>query len=193
MSIAYRIYANDGAGGPVDYSTAVATTSGLTYATAALALGSDTTFAVRAYDTASLLEDQNVDARCRVLLDAAGVDITGRPRPISGLSAVARAGGTARVEWAWPYAARPYPTGFKVWLTAGSTTNFAASPAATVAFTGPSGAATLAGLADGSAYVVSVRAYTALADDGNTLSAAVTGDSTGPAAPTLTLTASDLG
>ena len=72
MAISYNIYANDGMGGDVDYSTPIATTSDLTYATGPLATPSDNTFAVRAFDTASCIEEANTDARVRIILDASG-------------------------------------------------------------------------------------------------------------------------
>jgi len=75
MATQYRIYKNDGAGGPIDYGTVVATvTSGTTYDTAPIATGSDVRFAVRAFDSLSTQEEKNVDAFVRI--------VTGRsPRP----------------------------------------------------------------------------------------------------------------
>src|SRR5205823_5244328 len=62
---------------------------------------SDNRFAVRAFDTASGIEEANTDARVRVLIDPAGNDVTARPNPINGLSARRTAGGTCRLAWGY--------------------------------------------------------------------------------------------
>ncbi len=71
----------------------IATTSGLTYTVGPLAAPSDNTFAVRAFDTISGIEEANTDARVRIILDAAGNDVTARPNSVVGLSATADGGG----------------------------------------------------------------------------------------------------
>src|SRR5690349_11807576 len=117
MTIQYRIYSNNNAGGPVDYSAPVATVSGLTWDTPALPLSSDTTYAVRAYDTASGLEDANVDARVRIVIDASGADVSARPNPPSHLTAEPRAGGKVMVTWQYnPGGQGAAPTGFRVYV-----------------------------------------------------------------------------
>lgn len=184
MSTRYRVYKNDGAGGPVDYGTVVATvTSGTSCVASALATPSDTTFAVRAYDSVSGLEEDNVDCRVRIVIDAAGVDVTNRPNAPVGLTARATAGGGAVVEWGYATAGqRGAPTGFKVWATAGASVNYAVSPAATVSYAAgrPSHTATLTGLVDGTSYSIGVRATNAKGDETNTNKTTVVGDSTGP-------------
>mgnify|MGYP003532320853 FL=1 len=185
MATHYHVYANDHAGGPVDYGSVVATvTVGTTYAAAALSTSTDTTFAVRAFDSVSGHEEKNVDCRVRIVIDAAGVDVTGRPNAPYGLRARATAGGGATAEWAYNSASQGgAPTGFKVWLTLGDTPNYVASPAATVAYsTGtPYFRATLTGLTDATEYVVAVRAYNAAGNETNTSATSlVVGDSTGP-------------
>jgi len=185
LSTRYHVYKNDGAGGPVDYSTVVASvTSGTAYVGSALALSSDTTFAVRAYDSVSGLEEDNVDCRVRIVVDGSGADVTGRPNAPTNLTARATAGGGAVVEWSYnPRSQGGVPTGFKVWLTSGPTPNYGVSPAATVAYS-PGKIhfrAELSGLADGTSYVVAVRAYNSVGTETNTVvTANVTGDSTGP-------------
>lgn len=183
MSTQYHIYKNDSAGGLVDYSTVIATISGLTYAASALPLSSDTTFAVRAFDTVSGYEDLSVDSTVRIVVDGSGVNITSRPNPPTMLAATAEAGGTALVEWSYNAGGQlGSPTGFKVWLTVGGTVNYAASPAATVSYYRgtPRYSTVLSGLTDGTAYVVGVRAYNATTIETNTLSASVTGKTTAP-------------
>lgn len=190
MATHYHVYASDGLGGPVDYSAAVATVSGLTWASPALAAGSRWTFAVRAFDTVSGLEESNLDARASVALDAARADVTGVPNPPTGLTARATAGGTARVTWAYnPGGQGGAPTGFRVY--AGTPAVGYATPAATVAYSAgsPSFSATLAGLTDGAAYVVAVRSYNATAEEANTSTVTLTADATGPSqVPSLVAT-----
>lgn len=194
MATQYHVYKNDGAGGPVDYSTIVATvTSGTTYTGSALAASSDTTFAVRAFDSVSGLEEENVDCRVRIVLDSGRADITTRPNPPVGLSAHAKAGGKALVTWAYnPRGQGGAPTSFKVWLTAGTSVNYAASPATTVTYSAhtQSYRVTLSGLSDATAYVVGVRATNASGDETNATKVSIVGDTTGPnAVDSLTATA----
>lgn len=187
MALEYRVYANDGAGGPVDYTTPVATTSSLTYVGSALPLSSDTTFAVRTRDTVSGLEDLNTDARVQIVVNAAGADVTNRPNAPRGLTARLLAAGSIRVEWLYPPAGQlGAPTSFKVWATLGASVNYAASPSTTVTYDPGRQlySATLTGLTGGSAYSVGVRATNASGDETNTASVAITPDSTAPSAPT---------
>lgn len=185
MATQYHVYSNDHAGGPVDYTTPVATVAGLTWTSGALSAGSDSLYAVRAFDTVSGLEESNVDAVARLILDASRVDITNRPGAPKDLTATPTAGGTCRVSWGYsPIAGGGIPTSFKVWKTLGTSVNFAASPAATVPYSAAQATyhADLSGLSDGTQYAIGVRAVNALADDGNTAQVLVTGDATGPAA-----------
>lgn len=186
MSTRYHVYANDGAGGPVDYSSVVASvTSGTTYVASALALSSDTTFAVRAYDSVSGLEEDNVDCRVRIVVDGSGADVTGRPNAPTNLTARATAGGGAVVEWSYnPRSQGGAPTSFKVWATSGGSVNYAVSPATTATYRVGTlrFSATLSGLPDGTSYAIGVRAHNASGDETNTLATSVKGDSTGPSA-----------
>jgi len=101
MPVSYHIYANDGRGGDVDHSTPIATTAALTHGVGPLAAPSDTTFAVRAFDAASGIEEANTDARVRIIIDAGGNDATARPNAPLGLSALATAGGGLLVAWSY--------------------------------------------------------------------------------------------
>ena len=185
MATQYHVYANDHAGGPIDYGTPVATVAGLIWTSGTLSAGSDSLYAVRAFDTVSTLEESNVDAVARLVLDASRVDITNRPGTPKDLTARPTAGGGCRVTWSYsPIAGGAAPTSFKVWNTVGTSVNYAAAPAATVPYSAGQVLyhADLAGLSDGTQYAIGVRAVNALADDGNTVQVLVTGDATGPAA-----------
>lgn len=186
MAIQYHVYANDGAGGPVDTVTPVATVSGLSWLTPTLLPDSDWTWLIRAFDTVSGLEEQNVVAKVRVKLDGSGNDVTAVPNPPRNLAARAKSGGTAVVDWAYVSAGQSgAPTGFRVWLTAGPTVNYAAAPAVTVPAVGNNPlrfySAALSGLSDGVEYAIGVRAYNASGAETNTVAASVVGSSVPPA------------
>lgn len=182
--IEYRIYRNDGAGGPVDYSAPIATVSALGYRADPIPPGSDVTFAVRARDAATGLEERNTDATARIATDAAGADRTHRPASPVGLTVRATAGGRAKVEWFQPGAARKEeaPTEFRVYLAAEpGPIDFAAPPSATrPGWDNQPFSAEVEGLADGSGYLVAVRAANASGDDGNSAAATVVGSTRGP-------------
>ncbi len=181
MATSYNVYANNSAGGPVDYSTVVANVSTLTYTTSALSFPSDTTFAIRATDGTH--EESNVDARVRIVLDSSGNDVGNIPNPVIAVSAIPTAGGSIRVDWAHvPSPTATNPTGFHVWATVGGVVNYAASPDATVAWLPglTRYSAVVSGLTGGAAYSVGVRAYSASGDDGNTILSPVTPLSSGP-------------
>jgi hypothetical protein len=180
VTIQYHIYTNDSAGGPVDYQTPIATVSATSFAAPPLAAGSDTTFAIRAFDPSSGLEEANVDARVRVILDALGNDITGRPAPVLGLSARAAAGGSIVVNWVRnPAAQADRPTGYNLYV--GSPTPSFSSPAASLADTGARDyRATISGLTDGVAYQVVVRCFNAAGEEQNTNALTLTALSSGP-------------
>jgi hypothetical protein len=134
MTISYNIYANNGMGGDVNYLAPVATTPELTYAVGALAMPSDNTFAVRAFDTVSGIEEANTGARVRVILDASGNDITARPNAVVGLSARPTAGGTCWVSWGYDSSGQGGPPSlFNVTLSTGSTASLA-NPIVSIAY-----------------------------------------------------------
>lgn len=180
--IEYLIYSGDNADGPVDYSTPVATVTGLTWSGPALPPGSTTRFAVRARDSVTGLAELNTDAVVTIEVDAAGSDRAGLPAAPAGLVATPIAGGAVRVEWAWPYARGPYPSGFRVYGDAGTGTVDYATVLADEAFLAPGlpGRATLTGLAGGTTYAFGVRAYNAAGLEANTSVASATSDATPP-------------
>lgn len=161
MAISYHIYANDGRGGEVAYDSPIATTTAPTYTVGPLVAPSDNSFAVRAFDATSGIEEANTDARVRVVIDASGNDVTSRPNAVNGLSARPTAGGTCRVAWGYDATGQGGPpSGFEVALTPST-----ASPAATVAYLpGVAGyGCTLSGLAGDTSYTIAVRALGASA------------------------------
>jgi hypothetical protein len=190
MATNYRIYSGGMSGGPVDYSTPVATVSGLSWATPALPANAVVTYAVRAFDTVSGLEEPNVDARVTIRVNAAQADITGLPNAPTGLTATPAAGATARVAWQYnPGGQGGVPTGFRVYV--GTPTPNYGAVAATVPYAAGKSAylSTLAGpLVDGSIYQVGVRSYNATGTESNTTVASFTADGTGPS-PVDSLTA----
>ena len=134
MPVAYHIYANDGRGGPVDYSRPIGNTAALTFTTPALALSSDFTFAVRAYDVATGLEEANTAAVARTVVDAKGLDVTGLPKPPHAVAVVPTQDGACQVSWGHgPDSRYGAPAQFLVFLTpVGQAAS--GTPAAVVAF-----------------------------------------------------------
>lgn len=174
MAVQYRLYRNNGAGGPVDYSTVVNTSSTPTFNTPALALNSDNLFAVRARETTTSLEEENIDQVVRIVVDGAGNNVTARPNAPTGVSAVRKGSGGVRVAWGYsPAGEGGAPTEFRVWITAGASVNYAAAPAAVVAATGAEWyAVEVSGLTNGQAYAVGVRAANAIGVETNTTATA---------------------
>jgi hypothetical protein len=191
-AIVYYVYAGDSNGGPVDYSRLIGQTYLLTFDSVPLAHSTSTRFGVRVHSSVTGLTEQNTDAQVFIVVGPAGEDLSNLPPAPVGLTVRAAKGGTAVVEWAYPYLKLPsLPTGFHVYLTAGSTLDYA-TPAATVPY-GPASLpiafrrpqpgnyrATLTGLADGTSYVVGVRAYNAAGEEANTVALSVVGDTTAP-------------
>jgi len=184
MSTEYHIYANTGAGDPINYSSVIATTASLTWTSGALAYPGTWMFGARAFDTVSTLEEANLDAAVKLILDSGGNDITSRPAPPLALRAFALAGAAIRVEWSYnTISPSIVPTGFHVYI--GTPTVSYGSPAATVSFQSAiagSFVANLTGLTSGDVYQIGVRAYNSTAEEPNTVTVTVTADSVGPAA-----------
>jgi len=182
VSIQYRLYWNGGNGGPVDWTTPIATVSGLSYSPPALATPSDNTFGVRAYNTATGLDDGSIDATCRIVLDAAGNDITGRPAAPTGLSASPIKSGGIHVAWQFVPGGQPLPTGFHVYVKAGSPPACTpGSQSETVTYgSGRNFFANITGGLDGTTYYVIVRAYNGTAEEPNTNAVTVVADAAGP-------------
>src|SRR6059058_2586533 len=103
MALVYDIYAGSSSGGPVDYTTPVATVSALSWTGPALPPSSTTKFGVRARDTVSGLGELNTDATVTIVVDPAGVDLSALPPPPQSVRATAQAAGAVLVEWAYPY------------------------------------------------------------------------------------------
>lgn len=182
VTVLYTVYGNDGAASPIDYGTALATTSGHTWSTT-ISVSGVKRLAVRAKWQGTSLEEQNLDAFVEVLIDGSLADVTATPAAPVGLVATSRTGGFAFAEWSYPLPTSPSkrPTGFKVY--AGSPAPSYGSPVATIPYTGAlSYSASLSGLSTG-LHGVSVRAYNATAEEGNTVVASFTADSTPPDVP----------
>ena len=184
MSLTYHVYANTGAGDPIDYSTIVATTPSLTWTSGALSPGT-WRFGVRAYDTSNSLEEENLHASTTLFLDPSNNDITNRPSAPFGLRGFATAAGGIRVEWAYnTINPSPIPTGFHVYRGTGGTPSYG-SPVATVPFTSAIAGtfvANLTGGVNGTIYTIGVRAYNATAEEANQNTVNVTALSVGPTA-----------
>jgi hypothetical protein len=187
MPIVYDVFAGNSAGGPIDYTTPVATTSSLSATLSALALNSSTWFGVRARDTVSGYSDLNTDAQVMIAIDGAGNDVSARPNAPETLKATPKANGAILVEWAYPYPLKT-PTGFRVYKGTDGTVSYG-SPAATVPYSGRYGSALLTGLTGGTAYSIGVRSYSAAGEDPNTASVTATADTT-PPGNVVSLTAS---
>ncbi len=183
MAIVYQVFSNDGAGGPIDYSTVVATVSGTSFTTGALALSGDYRFGVRAMDTATGLGEANTQASVRIVLDATGNDVGRVPNAPFSVTARATSGGGCLVSWTYfAVGQAAAPANFLVYLTAGTSPSLA-TPAATIAYkSGVAGySCQLGGLLDATTYTVSVVSKGAGALASSVAgSATVVGDATPP-------------
>jgi hypothetical protein len=185
MATEYHVYVNTGVGDPINYSSVVGTTATLTYQTAVLSYPGTWSFGVRAFDTASGLEEQNIDCARTIVLDASGNDITNRPAPPSGLRAFALAGGSMRVEWYYrPISGATAPSGFHVYTGTAGMPSYTIPAATTLVSTriANSFVANMRGFTDGTTYAVGVRAFNGTAEETNTVTVSVTAIATGPAA-----------
>ena len=173
--IGYHIYWNAGTGGPVDLTTPYLTTTNLTVNTGALTYPGDYTFLVRAYDTVSGLEESNVVARFRLVLDGSGNAVGNRPRPPVGLSARPGASGEALLTWAaLPRGPHGSVTSYRVY--GGSPSVIYTTPLLTVPVnrTSLTQRATVTGLTPGSSYEFAVRAVNGAGEEANALTVALT-------------------
>lgn len=184
MSIEYRVYAgSDTSGGPINYGLVVATTTDNAWTIPALNANEHVRYAVRAYDTVSGLEDPNMDVQVEIITDAAGNDISGRPRPPVHLSADAVAAGRIAVRWA-DLAPRDHrvANAYHVWAQTPGPIDYGLSPDAVVERVGSQAVyqAVLSGLTGGADYTIGVRAVNDVADDGNTDTVTVTAPASDP-------------
>jgi hypothetical protein len=136
--VSFRVFDNGGNGGPIDYSTPVATVAGVTSWTTPFSLTPGTwRIGVRSYDGFGDSgfgygpwgglgsgfgeagfgcsgfgsgEGQNLDCAVTIVIDADGNDVTNLPLPPVGLRAFALAGGSIRVEWWYPPWLEPVPS-----------------------------------------------------------------------------------
>lgn len=182
--IVWDIFTNDGAGGPINYATPIATVSSPTFTTSALPLNSDNRFAVRARDSANALSELNVDAIVRIIVDGAGADVSALPPAPFGLTARAKSGGTAEVSFQIDPYDRVKPTQFSIYLTPfASGSPSWSTPAATISAI--SGRryyrSTLTGLSDGASYWIGVRSSNGSIQEKNTTTIDIVGSSIGPA------------
>ena len=176
----YHVYANAGDGGPIDYSTPVATVDGLEWATPVLDAPGQHRFGVRAFGSISGLEEENVDAAVLIVLNDDGDDVTNRPAPPFGLRLRSESGGVVVAEWSHPGGVGANrPTGFHVYT--GDPEPSYAAPALTVSAKAVFGAfsARLTGLTDGP-LAVAVRAFNATAEEDNDNFITVVVDGTPP-------------
>jgi hypothetical protein len=185
MTTEYHVYQNTASGGPIDYSSPVATVSGLTWTSGALTYPGVWRFGVRAYDTVLMLEEENLDCALTLILNAAATDVSLQPAPPIGLRAFATAAAGIRVEWAYNTINPPVvPTGFHVYIGTSGSPNYG-SPAATISY-GAAIAGTfvanLAGLTSGTTYTIGVRAYNSVTEEPNTVTVNCTADGAGPSA-----------
>ena len=183
MAIVYQVFSNDGLGGPIDYTTPIATVSGTSYTIGALAPSGDYRFGVRAKDTATGLAEANTQASVRIALDATGRDVGLVPNVPFATVARPTSNGGCLVAWSYFAAGQAAaPTSFLVYLTAG-TSPALTTPVATVAYQpGVSGySCQLGGLADATTYTVSIISLGASAYlTSAAASATVVGDATPP-------------
>lgn len=177
----FHVYRAPLDGGPIDYGSAVATTSDLTWTSPPLSFPGAWSFAVRAFNDYG--EEKNLDCSATIRLDAGGVDVTRTPSAPTWLSASAEAAGAVRLRWRpgeeTAFDGPGRPTGYRVYHGAGSVDY--GTVAATVPHGGPVlHEALIEGLVHGVVRTFAVRAYN---DSGESGSALVDRrpDSVGPA------------
>lgn len=160
--VVYCVYANTGAGDPINYATPIAVTASTSF-TLPAATG-NWKYAVRALGDFGL--EHNLDAAVSIAISPAGADQSGLPAAPRALRAFPLGPSSLRVEWAWQGSTPP--TGFHVY--AGQVSPLAyATPAVVV----PLGAGymgtvwcDLTGLAAG-AWIIGVRAYNTAGEEAN--------------------------
>lgn len=123
--IKYRIYKGDSAGGPVNYDSPVATVATPGYATPNLPAPSRTKYGVRAFDTATGMEERNRDVALEIVIDAAGRDVSRRPAAPVGVTIEPAPSGTVAARWRYlPRPGTPDPDQFNVYISIGGATEF---------------------------------------------------------------------
>lgn len=183
MQINYHIYSNHGNGGPVDLSTPLVTTAELSCVFGPLGVATDNTFLVRAFDTATGLEEANTAATVRVVIGPDGVEKSGLPNAPHAVCLSSITGGGGLIGWAYaPAKGWGIPDGFHVYLTPGMTLDQVV-PAATIPYVpGRLGySCVIPGPLPPTTYLAAVRSFNAVGTEGNTMAiSAVIGRSTVP-------------
>ena len=182
--IGYHVYANTGIGDPINYTSPVATVWTTSWTSPPLSGSGTWSYDVRAFESTTGLEEQNIDS-VAIQVNASGNDVTNTPAAPVSLSVLARAGGSIRVDWAYPrISAGAAPTGFHVYLGSGGLPDYSNPVATVVAGTALLGQYTtlLKGLTNGVTYQVGVRAFNATAEEMNTFTKSVVALSVGPEA-----------
>jgi hypothetical protein len=162
MTTHYHIYMGDHSGGPINYAAPIGTAAGTTFSPPALPAGSRTRFGIRAFDTATGMEEKNTDATIEIVIAADGSDVSAIPGDCVGVEA--RAAGAGNVRVAWSYLAvpgMPAPTAFHVYANPGAI-DWTLPPVVSVTASPTRQYVTfLSGMADGVAYAVGVRSVAA--------------------------------
>ena len=174
MAIVYRIYASTPSappGGVIDELTPVATVSALpwSWTGSPIPVGFVVSYAVRAYDTVSGLENPDISSVLTVATRPDGSDPASFPLPPTAVSAVPGPGGTARISWAASGVQRAqWPLDWRVYI---GITNPSYTTPAIIVPAGPYPGratsrfyATISGLSVGLSYVVAVRGHVAAGD-----------------------------
>lgn len=192
-TVEYHVYGSPAPGDPIDYSTPIATTTDLIWTSPPLAYPGEHRFAVRAawVDDPSL-EEKNIDAAVRIVLDADGVDVTRVPAAPVGLNARPIGAGAIRVGWAVGGQNAALPAGFHVYATLWpGPMDWVSTPVATVAANRPRGgsySAEVSGLSAGR-HLIGVRAFNGTGEETNTNTVTVAVATSGPD-PVVGLTSS---
>jgi hypothetical protein len=130
---------------------------------------SDNTFLVRAYDPTTGLEEANTEAMVRLVIGPNGLDLTGLPNPPHALAASDAQGGGCRITWAYsPDWESGTPSGFHVYISAGTVVETTAASATVPYLSGVSGySCLLPGPFSRTTYTVLVRSFNAVGTESN--------------------------
>ncbi len=176
MAIGYHIYGNNGAGGPVNDSTPIGTTSSLTIVLGPFAPSTDNTFLVRAYDTTTGLEEANTEALVRLMIGPDGHDKEGLPNPPHALTVSDAQNGGCRITWAYaPDWESGVPSGFNVYMSAGHVVDTTSVSAVVIYSSGVVGySCLLPGPFSWTTYTVLVRSFNVVGTETNSQSLTAT-------------------
>lgn len=168
MSITYKVYWNSGNGEPIDYANPLANLSTPSFETGTLVAPGDYLFGVRTFDSDTNLEESNTNIRVRLILNALGRDVTGRPSPPFALNCRLTNSG-AQISWCHrtTWSCLP-PTGFRVYLGTSAGVDYS-TPVNLVNYSDSifHYTADLINLVSGLNYSVCVRAFNAIDEESN--------------------------